>query len=53
MKKLHCGKVFKAANFFPPEELPTNKQVIERIIIFPNFRALSAARKGSHELHGR
>ena len=29
MKKFYSGEVFKAANSFPPGELPTNKQVIE------------------------
>ena len=43
MKKLHC-EGFKAANF-PPGELPTKRQVIERMLIFPDFRTLSAARK--------
>ena len=53
MKKLHCGEVFKTANSFPPGEFPTNRQVIEQMIIFPDFRTLSAAREVAYELHDR
>ena len=53
MKKLYCGEVFKAADSFHPGELPTNRQVIERMLIFSDFRTLSAAREVAHELHDR
>ena len=53
VKKLYFGEIFKAANSFPPGELPTNRQVIEQMLIFPDFRTLSAARKVSHKLHDR
>ena len=47
IKKLDCGKIFKAANSFPRGELPTNRQVIKRMLIFPNY----TARKVAHKLH--
>ena len=35
IKKMHGGEVFEAATLFPPGELPTKKQVIERMLNFP------------------
>ena len=53
MKNLHCGEVFKAANSFPLGEFPTNRQVIQRMLIFPDFMTLSSARKVAQKLHHR
>ena len=48
IKKLHCKEVFKAANSFPQKELPTNRQVLEQMLVFPDFRTPSAAREVVH-----
>ena len=53
VQTLHFEEVFKAANSFSPGELPTNRQVIERMLTFLNFGTLSATRKVVHELHDR
>ena len=53
IKKLHCGEIFEAVKLFPPGELPTKRQVIERMLDLPDFRTLSAAREVAKELHER
>ena len=53
IKKMHGGEVFEAATLFPPGELPTKKQVIERMLNFPDYRTLGAARNVAQEVHER
>ena len=50
-KKMRGGEVFKAAPSFPPEELPTKGQVIERMLNFPDYRTLGAARNVAQVEH--
>ena len=45
------GEVFKAAPSFPPGELPTKGQAIERMLNFPDYRTLGAARNVAQVEH--
>ena len=38
------GEVFEAATSFPPGKLRIKRQVIERMLNFPDYRTLDAAR---------
>ena len=46
---MHGGEVFEAATSFSLGKLPINKQVIERMQIFPDYRTLGTARNVAQE----
>ena len=39
---MHGGEVFEAATSFPPGKLPIKKQVIERMLNFPDYQTLGS-----------
>ena len=46
-------EVFEATMSFPPEKLRIKRQVIERMLNFPDYRTLDAASNVAHEVHKR
>ena len=47
------GKGFEAATAFLPGKLPIERQVIERMLNFPDYQTLCAARNVAQEVHER
>ena len=46
---MHGGEVFAAATSFPPGKLPIKRQVIERMLYFPDYQTLGVARNVANE----
>ena len=48
---MHGEEVFEVATLFPLGKLPIKRQVIERMLNFPDFRTLGGARNDVPEVH--
>ena len=53
VKVLHSGDTFTSCENFPSGVLPTERQVIERILYFKNFHTMDAANDVAKEVYNR
>ena len=50
---MHGEEVFEAATSFPPGKLQKKRQAIERMLNFPNYQTLGAAKNVAQVVHKR